>query len=274
MLTALLITLREGLEAVLVVAVVLSFLDRTGDKSRSRFVWMGVGGAISTSVAAGGLLFLALGELSHEVGEVFELAVTLLAVAVLTYMILWMRSHGGEMKSGLERRTRKAVSAASPWALAGLAFAAVGREGLETVLFLFASISVEGAAATILGGAAGFGLAAAAGVALYRGSARLNLKAFFGVTGILLIVFAAGIVCRELADAGELGLPAALAAPVWNTSSWLSDESGVGAVLKTMFGYQAAPSPVQIFGYLSYAAVMAWLYLRPPARGRLAAVHE
>lgn len=274
MLTALLITLREGLEAALVVAVVLSFLDRTGDKSRSRFVWMGAGGAISTSVAAGALLFLALGELSHEVGEVFELAVTLLAVAVLTYMILWMRSHGGEVKSGLERRTRKAVSAASPWALAGLAFAAVGREGLETVLFLFASISVEGAAATILGGAAGFGLAAAAGVALYRGSSRLNLRAFFGVTGILLIVFAAGIVCRELAGAGELGLPAALSAPVWNTSSWLSDESGAGAVLKTMFGYQAAPSPVQISGYLSYVAAMTWLYLRPPARGRLAAAHE
>ncbi len=212
MLTALFITIREGLEAALIISLVLSFLKRAGEMAGSRFVWLGVGAAVATSVIAGVALFLAADELSGEVGEIFETSVTLLAVTILTYMIFWMRSHGGKLKGGLEQQAGHAMSASSPLALTVLAFAAMGREGLETVLFLFASASNAGLPETLVGGAAGLALAAAAGLALYRGSSRLNLKLFFRTTGILLIVFAAGIISHMLGDAGELDLPASLMA--------------------------------------------------------------
>jgi high-affinity iron transporter len=189
-------------------------------------------------------------------------------------MIVWMRSHGGELKSGLEQRAGRALGASSPLALAALAFAAVGREGLETVLFLFASVSSAGLPATLIGGSAGLALAAAAGFALYQGSSRLNLKTFFAATGVLLIVFAAGIIAHVLGEAGELGLPAALTSPAWDTGAWLSDASGFGAVLKALFGYQAAPSLIQIIGYWAYLGAMAWLYLRPATRPHLVPAGE
>ena len=155
----------------------------------------------------------------------------------------------------------------TPLAVAALALAVWVRECLETVLVLFASVSSAGVAETLIGGGVGLALAAAAGFALYRGSSRLNLRTFFTFTGALLIVFAAGIIAHALGEAEGLGMPALLTAPVWDTGSWLDDTSGAGAVLKALFGYQAAPSLIQIFGYWSYIGAMAWFYLRP-ARGR------
>lgn len=274
MLTALLITLREGLEAALILAVVISFLTRMGEAGMRRYVWLGAWAAAGLSAAAGLLLYLLSGGLSGEVGEIFEIAMTVTAVGVLTYMVMWMRGHGGEVRGHLERKTEKAARAASPLALAALAFAAVGREGLETVLFLFASVSSGGFVATTAGGAAGLALAAVAGVGLYRGSSRLNIKVFFNVTGILLIIFAAGILSYALHEVEEIGLPSLLVEPVWDTGAVLSDEGGAGAVLKTLFGYTATPSLMQIAGYWTYLGLMCWLYLRPFSARRLAPADE
>ena len=274
MLTALLITLREGLEAALILAVVISFLTRMGEAGMRRYVWLGAWAAAGLSAAAGLLLYLLSGGLSGEVGEIFEIAMTVTAVGVLTYMVMWMRGHGGEVRGHLERKTEKAARAASPLALAALAFAAVGREGLETILFLFASVSSGGIVATTAGGAAGLALAAVAGVGLYRGSSRLNIKVFFNVTGILLIVFAAGILSYALHEVEEIGLPSLLVEPVWDTGAVLSDEGGAGAVLKTLFGYTATPSLMQIAGYWTYLGLMCWLYLRPYSARRLAPADE
>lgn len=274
MLTALLITLREGLEAALILAVVISFLTRMGETGLRRFVWLGAGSAAGLSAAAGLILFLLSGELSGEAGEVFEIAMTVVAVGVLTYMVMWMRGHGGEVRGKLQLKTEKAARAASPLALTVLAFAAVGREGLETVLFLFASVSSGGSVATAAGGAVGLVLAAAAGIGLYRGSSRLNIRVFFNVTGILLIIFAAGILSYALHELEEAGLPSLLVEPVWDTGSILSDDGGAGAVLKTLFGYEATPSLLQIAGYWSYLGLMFWLYLRPFSGRKLAAAEE
>lgn len=274
MLTALLITLREGLEAALIIAVVISFLNRMGEGSRSRYVWLGAGAAAGLSAVAGVILFLVSGEMPEEAGEIFEIAVTVLAVGVLTYMVLWMRSHGSEVRGELEHKTRRAARAASPLALAALAFAAVGREGLETVLFLFASVSSSGVLETIGGGGIGIALAVAAGAGLYRGSSRLNIRLFFNVTGVLLIIFAAGILSSALHELEAAGLPAALVEPVWDSGGLLADDSGAGAVFKALLGYEASPSLVQIISYWSYIAVMAWLYIKPLAGQRLAAAGE
>lgn len=274
MLTALLITLREGLEAALILAVVISFLTRMDAAGMRRYVWLGAWAAAGLSAAAGLLLYLLSGGLSGEVGEIFEIAMTVTAVGVLTYMVMWMRGHGGEVRGHLERKTEKAARAASPLALATLAFAAVGREGLETVLFLFASVSSGGFLATTAGGATGLALAAVAGVGLYRGSSRLNIKVFFNVTGILLIIFAAGILSYALHELEEVGLPSLLVEPVWDTGAVLSDEGGAGAVLKTLFGYTATPSLMQIAGYWTYLGLMCWLYLRPYSARRLSPADE
>jgi high-affinity iron transporter len=261
--SSLLITLREGLEAALILAVVISFLKRADGDHLTRYVWYGVAAAAVVSIAAGGALFALGGSLSDEAGEIFEIAATFSAAALLTYVILWMRKNGRNLKAGLEDRTRTA-STASPLALAVLSFAAVGREGLETALFLFASASSATPAATLLGGITGLTIATAAGIALYRGTVNLNLKVFFGVTGVLLILFAAGLLSYAIHELEELGyVTGALAEPVWDTSPVLSHEGGAGAMLKAMFGYRANPSLLQVIVYWSYLAAMSWLYFRP-----------
>ncbi len=266
MLSSLIITLREGLEAALVVAVVLSFLNRTGEAGRSRFVWYGAALATGVSVATGAILFSLAESLTEEAGEFFEVAVTLLAAGVLTYMIVWMKRNGRQVGSNLEDKAGRATRAAAPWALVLLSFAAVGREGLETVLFLMAGATTSGVAATLTGAAVGIASAAALGVLLYRGVYKLDLRRFFDITGILLIVFAAGIIGNAVHDVSEAGLfPSALTEPVWNLSGWLSHKEGAGAVLHSLFGYRANPSALEIGIYGLYIAGMLWVYFQPKA---------
>ncbi|HDZ59453.1 MAG TPA: hypothetical protein ENH44_01540 [Actinobacteria bacterium] len=266
MFSALLISLREGLEAVLILVIVISFLRRLGEGRLVRYAWGGAAGALAFSLIAGGALFVFAGELGEEAAEMFEVGGNLLALAVLTYVIIWMRNHGAGLKGGLELRTRQAVQSATPLAISLLAFAAVGREGLETVLFLFAGASSSQAASMVAGAASGFTLAALAGIAIYRGSARLNLRLFFNVTGVLLILFGAGILSHVLQEAGEPGfIPAVLTGPLWDTSRLLGHGSGFGAILGATFGYYATPSLVQVTGYWAYLTVMLWLYLKPSA---------
>ena len=270
MLTAMLVTLREGLEAALVIAAILSLLVSTGEDSGKRFVWLGAAAAAALSLISGAILFLVLGSLPDEASETVEMVVALAAIGILTYMILWMRKHAAGIKGSLEQKTLAAVRAASPLALATLAFTAVGREGLETALFLFAGASSSGWMAAAAGGLTGLTLAAGTGFVLYRGSARLNLGALFNITGVLLIILAAGVLVNILGDFKELGLPGFLTDPVWNAAAFLSDEEGLGATLKSLFGYQSSPAPIQLFGYASYLTAMLWLYRRPAKRASAA----
>lgn len=270
MLSSLLITLREGLEAALIIAIVVSFLWRAGEGRLVRYAWAGVVAALLLSLVAGGFLFYFAGELGEEAAEVFEVAGTLLAVAVLTYMIIWMRNHGVGIKGGLERRTQLAVGASTPLAITLLAFVTVGREGLETALFLYAGASSSSVLSTIIGAVAGFSLAVLAGIAVYRGGSRLNLRLFFSVTGVLLILFGAGILSYSLHELGEMGvIPVALAAPLWDTGWLLGHDDGVGAILKSTFGYYATPSLIQVAGYWSYLGTMLWLFFRPLGKRRV-----
>lgn len=263
MFTSLLITLREGLEAALILAVVISFLMRSDGGHLVKHVWYGAVAAALASLAAGGLLFAIGGSLSDEAGTVFEVVATFAAAVLLTYMIFWMRNNGRSLKSGLEDKARSAKST-SPLALTLLAFAAVGREGLETALFLFATAASSSAWSALTGGVAGLVIAAVAGVALYRGSVRLNLRTFFGVTGFLLILFAGGLLSYAIHEAEELGIVAAsFAQPLWDTSAFLSHESGAGAILKALFGYRANPSLLQVIAYWTYLTTMSWFYFRP-----------
>ena len=203
MLASLFITLREGLEAALIVAVVLAYLRQVDTVGTARPVWLGVAAAAGVSVAAGGLLFLTGSELSGSAEALFEIAVMLAAIVVLTYMVFWMQRQATAQGAQLRREVHSAL-ALGGGALFWLAFLAVVREGVETALFLFAASGDSRPLETLIGALAGLLLAVAAGYLVYRGSARLPLKTFFTLTNVVLAGFAVYLVWHAVAELGEL----------------------------------------------------------------------
>lgn len=270
MFSALLVTFREGLEAALIVAILISLLDRFEARSLARWVWAGAGAAAAASVVSGTILFTLAGEAAKEAGEVFEILVVFSAVLLLTYMILWMRKNGRGAQSRLVQKSSAAVKAASPFALGALAFVAVGREGLETVLFLLAGASGAGGVSLVVGGLIGLSLAIGTGFIFYRGSLRIDISTLFKVTGALLIVFAAGFLGRATGELGETGWWPGFFSPALDLSGSLSDQSGLGAVLKSLAGYDSSPAIAQIVAYWSYLGAMLWLFLRPDREASVA----
>lgn len=267
MLGALLITLREGLEAALIVGIILAYLTRTANRRAVRSAWLGVAAAVVASLAAGGAIYVTAGEISGPAEPIFEGAATLLAAAVLTWMILWMRRQAVNIKASLQAQIDSALAGGSTFGVALLAFIAVVREGIETVLFLFAANGVaESRLLFAIGGLLGLGAAVAIGYVLYKGSARLNLKAFFNITGIVLVVFAAGLLAHAIGEFQEAGVVPTGISQVWDTSRVLSQESTLGHFLEALFGYTSRPSLTQAVGYFVFLAGALALYLRPSRR--------
>ena len=238
----LLITAREGLEAGLILAVVLSYLARTDQRRHWRSVWLGAAAAFLGSVALGSILELTATSLSGAALEAFEGSAMLFAVAVLTGMIFWMKRQAATIGRELQAKVDAALRAGSAFALGLLAFTAVGREGLETVLFLFAGSS-NADNAFVYWLAAGAGLASAAAIAcvVYGGSARLPLAAFFNVTGAVLIVLAAGLLVNGLKELHAMGAVPNLGPRLWDTYHLMADNSDLGRFLATIFGYDSSP---------------------------------
>jgi high-affinity iron transporter len=265
------IALREGIEAALIVSIVLAYLKQLGATDRSRLVWWGTGLAVAISVAVGIAVFAAGAEFEGRTEEIFEGLVTLAAVAVLTWMIFWMRRQGARIRSELQDKVDSALVTGG-LALAGLAFFAVLREGIETALFLFAAAqgtAVEGTevapAAQLAGAALGLAVAIVLGVLLYRGGIRMNLRSFFRVTGWILIVVAAGLFAYSLHELQEAGWIPILEAHAYDLSASLPDDEGVGAILRGLVGYNADPTWLEVVGWLGYLVVVGLLYLRPPS---------
>lgn len=266
--SALLITLREGLEAALVVGIVFAYLAKTGNRDKRGPVWLGVAAAVLLSVVAGAVIFVTAGELEGWAEQVFEGVATLTAASVLTYMIFWMRRQAIGLRQNLQAQIETALRARSTLALGLVAFTAVGREGIETALFLFAAGKTGGATQIWAGGSLGLALAVLLGYLLYSGTYRLNLRAFFNVTSILLLVFAAGLVAHGIHEFNEAGLVPALVADLWNTNRILDERSVAGSFLKALFGYDGNPSLSEVIGYLGYLVGVGWLYLRPAPEPR------
>jgi high-affinity iron transporter len=201
-LAALFITLREGFEAALVVAVVLAYLRKLDTPGGVRSVWLGVFVAAGVSAAVATGLFLTGGDLKGSAESLFEGGVMLAAVAMLTWMMFWMQRQASTQGAQLREHVDAALEVGG--ALFGLAFLAVVREGLETALFLFAAAGKTRPAATVIGALLGLAAAGVAGYAVYRGSRRLPLRAFFTVTNIVLVGFAVYLVWRGVHDLGEV----------------------------------------------------------------------
>jgi high-affinity iron transporter len=201
---AFVITLREGFEAALIVSLILAYLAKTGNLERhSSAVWWGVGSAVGFSVVIGAILFASVGELEGTGEAVYEGVAMILAAAVVTWMVFWMRKQAATIGANLREQVDRSLIAGGGFALAAVAFVGVGREGIETALFLFASVGDSGAVVSVIAALLGLAVAVVLGVLLYRGALRLDLKRFFTITGVLVIGFAAWLLFGGLHELGE-----------------------------------------------------------------------
>lgn len=252
MLSALLIALREGLEAALVVGIVLGYLQKIGRRDRAAYAWAGVLVASGLS-ALFAVAMRAIGaELATPFEQMFEGTTIFLAVAVLTWMVFWMRYQGRFLKRELETKIQGAVTRGENWGLFGLTFLAVIREGLELALFLAANAFAADSLGTLAGALVGIALAVVAGYLIYVYAVRLDVKLFFDVTSFFLIVFAAGLVAHGIAEYQEIGWLPVLTGAAWDTSALLNNDSALGSILRALVGYNDKPSFLEVVSYVGY----------------------
>ena len=258
-----LIGLREGLEATLVVSVLVAFLVKSDRKDRLPQVWAGVGVAVALSAAFGALLTFTAAHLAYTGQELFEAIASLLAVVFVTWMIFWMRRAARTLSGELRGKLSDALELGR-LAVAVMAFLAVAREGLETALLFFAS--AQGAATTttpLIGITLGVLTSVAIGWGLYLSAVRINLTRFFTWTGLLLIVVAAGILKYGVHDLQEAGVLPALATPAFDLGSALPADSWYGTLLAGMFNITPQPSVAEVVAWAAYLLPALVLFLRP-----------
>jgi len=256
---AFVLSFREGLEAALIIGILLGALQRLGRGEWSRFIWYGVATAVAVSAAAAGGLVVAGIELEGRAEQIFEAAMLILAAGFLTGMIFWMQRQGAAWRTALAANVRTAVSATGGWGLFGVAFLAVAREGIELALLLVATTLSGSITATAPGATLGIAAAALTGVLIYQGALRLNLGVFFRVTNVLLLLFAAGMVGLAAHELIEAGLLPAVVDPLWNINPILSDKSLPGELLKSLFGYNGNPALTEALAYVGYLVGIGWL---------------
>ena len=263
--TAFFLSLREGLEAALIVSILLGTLRRLGRSELRGYVWLGVASAIAVSVAAAAGLLAAGIELEGRAEEIFEGILLLLAAVFLTAMIFWMQRQGrqirAEIEADVQEAAARATGGAGGWALFAVAFLAVVREGIELALLLVATAFAGEATGMLVGAVLGIALAIGFGVMLYQGVLHLNLKAFFQVTNVLLLFFAAGMVALGIHELVEAGLMPALMDPIYNINAVLSDKSTLGQVFKSLLGYNGNPALSETLAYVGYLVLVGWFIL-------------
>ena len=268
MLPTFVIGLREGLEASLIVGIIAAFLIQRDERRALKPMWVGVVIAIGLCVAVAVVLQLIGESLPFRQREFMEGILALLAVAGVTYMVIWMRRHSRELRGQLEDHAERALLVGSTLALVGMAFFAVLREGLETAIFMLAAFqSSSDPVATGLGAVLGVAVAVGLGYGIYRGGVKINLSRFFRVTGFILVLVAAGLLStavHEFAEAGVISVGQQTAFSM----SWLVGPGTVRESLLTgMLGLRAAPTVAEVAVYLAYAIPMS-LYVLWPQRPR------
>ncbi|HXJ26148.1 MAG TPA: FTR1 family protein [Streptosporangiaceae bacterium] len=271
MLATLVIFLREGIEASMIVAILLAYLDRLGRREYFRDVFLGVGAGLLLATGGGVAAYLTISSYDgSRVQTIFETVTYVLAAAVLTYMTFWMRNHARSISTELRSRADAAFNGKARWGLGLLAFQAVGREGLETVVFTLAIIFSTSTAGALIGAIIGLAGSLVVVFFIYRLGHKLNMSRFFTVIGCLLMVFAAGLLADTVQNLQELGWVRVLTAPMWHTGQFLSEDSALGDVLHSFFGYSDAPTPLQLVVYIAYVAIViaAFLGLRGALRRR------
>lgn len=256
-----LIGLREGLEAALVVTILVAYLRKTGRADRLAAVWAGVALAVVLSLGAGALLVFTSHELGFRAQEIFGGLMSIVAVAFVTAMVFWMKRNSRNLSTELHHKADTALQGGA-MAMALTAFLATGREGLETALFLWPSLRATGYQA---GTGAVLGIVAAVAIAysIYRRSIHLNLAAFFKFTGVGLVVVAAGVLAYGVHDLQEADVLPGLTARAFDISNTVPPSTWYGTLLKGIFNFQPNPTWLQVAVYFGYLLPVMWLFLRP-----------
>ena len=281
MLPTYLLSLREGLEAALIIGIVLGALSKIRRSDLSPAVWLGTLSAVGVSILTAVLLTAFGMSLEEKAEQIFEGVTMLIAAGILTWMIFWMRKQARFLKSELEAGVNKAAASTGRRAMFWMAFVAVVREGVELALFVTAAFFAGDQAQltsniiqTLAGTILGLGTAALLGWTLFATTVRLDLRRFFQVTGILLILFAAGLVAHGVHEFNEVGWIPAVIEHVWDVNAIVDENSVPGQLLRILFGYNGNPSLTEMIAYFSYLVVVIILWRREPAPARTTATSQ
>lgn len=261
MLANFIIGFREGLEAALIIGILAGYLVKLNRRNELPKLWAGVFAAIAIAAGLGVLLGVLVENVPTGTNELISGITSLTAVFFVTWMIFWMarqsRALSGELRSQVDKADKTA------WAMAGVAFLAVAREGIETSVFLWSSSHAAGAdTLPLLGALIGFAAAAILGYAIYRGVVKLNLGKFFSYTGAYLIVVAAGILAYGIAELQEIGLIPLLTEHAYDLSNSIPEGSAIEIILRGTVGFKAAPSILEVILWIAYLVPTAVFYYR------------
>jgi high-affinity iron transporter len=258
---ALLITLRETLEASLIVGIMLAFLHRTQNRDRNPIIWAGVAAGVGTSVIAGFFVLKFGGGFEGRAEMIYEGVTMLVAAGLITWMVIWLATHSKYMKEGIEQKMQLHLERGALISLFLLVYMAILREGIETVIFLQAAFMQSENATTHLGAIAGMVLAVGAAWLLFRGMMSwFSLSRFFQFTGVLLMFFAAGLIAHGVHELQEANLIPVVVSQLWNTNHLINENGAFGGLLKGVFGYNGNPSLIETLSYLAYLAGVGVLW--------------
>ena len=268
-----LIGLREGLEAALVVSILVAFLVKTDRKHALKWVWAGVGSAVALSVAVGALITFTAANMTFEQQELFGGVMSIIAVAFVTGMIFWMRATARTIAAELRGKLDEALNI-GPLAVITVSFLSVGREGLETAVFFYSSVQSAGGGTTepLIGFLAGIAVSIVLAWLLYAGAVRFNLTKFFTITGAMLVFVAAGVLSYGIHDLQEAAFLPGLHSLAFDVTDTVPESSWYGALLKGIFNYSQQTTWLQAIAWVTYVAIVLPLFLIRP-RARVAATN-
>ncbi len=271
-----LIGLREGLEAALVVGILVAYVVRTGNRQALRPIWIGIGAAIAVSLGVGAILQFTSRQLTFKAQETFGGVMSIIAVCFVTWMIFWMRRTARHLKGELHSKLDGALAMGST-ALAVTAAIAVGREGLETALFIWTAVQAAGqdngsTTAPVIGAFLGLTTAVVLGYLLYKRSVNLNLAKFFTYTGAALVVVAAGVLAYGVHDLQEAELLPGLNSLAFDVSAQIPPSSWYGTLLKGIFNFSPASTWLEVVVYVGYLVPTMLLFFRPKSSAPAPAV--
>ena len=260
MVSSLLITLREGLEAALVIGIILGYLSKVKQQRYYKHIFIGVSLGILASALAAYLFNKLAGGFEGTSEQIFEGVVFLIAVIILTTMILWMNKQSKSINSEILDKIESAVSKGQIWGLISLAFISIFREGIEIVLFINASVINPSTETSLLGGILGLLLALLIAFIVFKTTVNLNLKKFFQITGAFIILIAAGMLAGSIHEFEEAGIIPIVIEHVWDINPIINENGIVGSFLKSVFGYNGNPSFSEVIAYLLYLVVTFKLF--------------
>jgi high-affinity iron transporter len=256
-----LIGLREGLEAALIISILIAYIVAIGRRDLLPRLWMGVGLAVTLSLAVGAILTFGAYGLSFEAQEIIGGLLSILATALVTWMIFWMARSASHLASDLRSSVDTQLDG-SGWGLVVVAFIAVAREGIETALFIWAAVTASGSTAVpLLGAALGIATAIALGYLIYRGIISINLSMFFSVTGVFLIVVAAGVLAYGVHDLQEAGVLPGLYNLAFDVSATIPPDSWYGTVLKGIFNFSPATTWLELIVWFAYIVPVLTIFI-------------